>query len=95
MISIEKDVSSELTILLQGDFGFELWKQHFWDVVLWRYGWCIANLPTICPCASRFSIQYCMNCKKEGFVSVRHTDLGDLTAKVLSDGTVSQVKQHG
>ena len=36
-----------------------------------------------------------MNCKKEGFVSVRHTDLGGLTAKVLSDGTVSQVKQHG
>ena len=50
-------VSNWLTALSISDFGFELSKQHFWDAIHLRYGWSIANLPTTCPCGSRFSIQ--------------------------------------
>ena len=50
-----------------------------------RYGWSIANLLTTCPCGSRFTIQHCMSCKKEGFVSIRHKDLRDLAANMLSE----------
>ena len=39
---------------------------------------------TTCPSSSRFSIQYCMRCKKGGFVSIRRNDLRDLITKTLS-----------
>ena len=80
-VSIEKGVSNWLTALPTSDFGFELSKQHFWDA----YGWSIAHLPTTCPCGSRFTVQHCMSCKKGGFVSIRHNDLRDLTANMLSE----------
>ena len=59
-ISIEKGVSNWLTTLnhlLINDFGFELLQQHFWDAISLRYGWRIANLPTICPCGCRCSTE--------------------------------------
>ena len=66
------------------DFNFELSKQHFWDAIRLRYGWSIANLPSTSPRGSRFIVQHCLSCKK-GFVSIRHNDLRDLTAKMLSE----------
>ena len=41
-------------------------------------------LPATCLCGSRFSLQHCMSCKKGGLVFVRHSDLRDLTANMLS-----------
>ena len=67
------------------EYGFELSKQQFWDAIRLRYGWNISRLPTICPCGSKFNIQHCMSCKKGGFVSIRHNNLRDLTAKILSE----------
>ena len=67
------------------DFRFELSRQHILDAIRLRYGWSIANLPTACPRGSRFSIQHCISCKKAGFVSIRHNDLRDLTANMLSE----------
>ena len=69
------------------DFNFELSKQHFWDAIRLRYGWSIANLPSTSPRGSRFIVLYLLDllsCKK-GFVSIRHNDLRDLTAKMLSE----------
>lgn len=65
-------------------FGLGLPKQHFWDGIRLQYGWSIANLPIVCPCGSKFSIKH-MSCKKRGFSSIRHNDLIDLTAKILSE----------
>ena len=67
------------------EYGFELSKQQFWDSTSLRYGWQISKLPTTCPCGSKFDIQHSMNCKKGGFVTIRHNDLRDLTAKILSE----------
>ena len=39
----------------------------------------------VCPCGSKFDAQYSMSCKKGGFVSIRHNDLRDLTAIILSE----------
>ena len=83
--TIEKGVSNWLTVQQISDFGFELSKQHFWDAICLRYGWNTANLPTIYPCGNRFSIQYCTNCKKGGFVSIRYKDLRDLTENMLAE----------
>ena len=45
----------------------------------------IHNLPTSCPCGSEFDIQYSMSCKKGGYISIGHNDLGNLTAHVMSE----------
>ena len=76
-------MSNWLTAQPISNFGFELSKQHFWDPIRLLNGWSIANLPITCLCGSRFSIQYCMSCKKGGFVSVRHNNLRNLTANML------------
>ena len=84
-ISSEKSVSNWLTTLHLSEYGFELSKQQFWDAVRLRYGWNIPKLPTTCPCGSKFDIQHSMSCKKGGFISIRHNDLRDLTANMLSE----------
>ena len=38
-----------------------------------------------CTCKSKFDIQHSMSCKKGGFVSIRHNDLCDLTARIASE----------
>ena len=80
-----KGLPNWLTTLPISDFGFKLSNQDFWDAIRLRCGWSIANLPKTCPCGSRFSVQHCMSCKKGIFVSIRHNDLRDLTANMLSE----------
>ena len=84
-ISNEKNVSNWLTMVSITEHGFELSKQQFWDSVSLRYGWEITNRPTFCQCGTKFDIQHSMNCKKGGFVSIRHNDLHDLTARIISE----------
>ena len=84
-ISTEKGASNRLTMLPITEHGFELSKQQLWDSVSLRYGWEITNLPTFCPCGSKFDIQHSMSCKKGGFVSIRHKDLRDITARMVSE----------
>ena len=43
----------------------------------------MSNLPPMCPCGSKLNIRHNMTCKKGGFVTIRHNDLRDLTAKTL------------
>ena len=40
------------------------------------------NLPTSCPCSSKFDNQHTMSCKSGGFIYIGHNDLRDLTANV-------------
>ena len=70
---------------LDTEFGFELSKQQFWDSVRLRYDWEISNLPTSCPCDSKFDIQHSMSYKKGGFLCIRHNDLRDQTANMISE----------
>ena len=81
-INQEKGVSNWLLVLPMIENGFDLTKQQFWDGIRLRYGWPIANLPTTCACGSPFTIQHN---KKGGFINIRHNDLRDLTAKLLSE----------
>ena len=67
------------------EYGFEMSKQHFWDSISLRYGWEISKLPTMCSCGSKFDMQHSMSFKKGGFVNIRHNDLRNVTAKMLSE----------
>ena len=57
-MSTEKGVSKRLTILPITEHGFELSKQQFWDSVSLQYGLEIKDLPTFCPCGSKFDIRH-------------------------------------
>ena len=65
--------------------GFHLNKREFWDAIRLRYGWPIPRLPTNCACGARFDLAHALSCKKGGFVSLRHNELRDLTANLLSE----------
>ena len=67
----QKGVSNWLTVLPLSEHGFFLNKQEFWDAVRLRYGWSIANLPSMCACGAKLDVDNCMNCKKVGFVTNR------------------------
>ena len=67
------------------EYGFELSKQQFWDSISLRYDWEISKLPTTSPYGSKFYIQHSMSYKKGGFVTIRHNELRDLKAKLLSE----------
>ena len=43
------------------------------------------KLPPSCPCGSKFNIQHSMSCKKGGFIYIRHNDLRDLSANMMSE----------
>ena len=39
----------------------------------------------MCACGAKFDLQHCMSCKKGGFINIRHNDIRDLTAKMLTE----------
>ena len=65
------------------DHNYTLNKQEFWDAIRLRYNWPIPNLPSRCACGMTFDVQHSMSCKKGGFVTHRHNELRDITAKLL------------
>ena len=67
------------------DHNYTLNKQEFWDAIRLRYNWPIPNLPSRCACGMTFDVQHSMSCKKGGFVTHRHNELRDITAKLLSE----------
>ncbi len=45
----------------------------------------LKGLPTKCPCQQVFNPVHAINCKKGGFIHMRHDDLRDLEALLLSE----------
>ena len=84
-INQQKGVSNWLSVLPLSEHGFVLNKQEFWDAIRLRYGWSIANLPSVCACGAKPDVDHCMNCKKGGFVTKRHNVIRDFTAKMLNE----------
>ena len=64
--------------------GFALHKRAFFDAIAFRYGWRPSNLPTTCACGKPFSIDHSLNCPFGGFPTIRHNELRDVTANLLS-----------
>ena len=60
-------------------------KQEFWDALHLRYGWTLLNTPSHCVCGSPFTADHAMICRHGGLTFVRHNDLRDTTAELLSN----------
>ena len=81
----EKGASSWLNAMPLKEHNFYLNKQIFWDTIYLRYGIPLPRLPATCVCDAKYSIEHALNCKKGGFVTIRHNNVRDFTAHVLSE----------
>ena len=84
-LSQEKGASTWLSVLPLEEYGFALHKGAFRDALALRYGWSPANAPLNCACGTLFSVEHVLSCPKGGYPSIRHNEIRDLTASLLSE----------
>ena len=78
----ETGASSWLTILPLQEHGFALHKGAFRDAICLRYG----CTPLVCQaCSKDFTVEHAINCPIGGFPMIRHNELRDFTASLLSE----------
>ena len=81
----ERGSSIWLTALPLQQHGFTLHKGAFHDAIALRYGWNPSRMPTTCACGKKFTVEHAFSCAKGGFTFVRHNELRDLTATLLTE----------
>ena len=81
----EKGASSWLSALPREEFGYTLHKGAFRDALALRYGWLSSNTPTSCACGASFTVEHALSCPKGGFPIIRHNEVRDLTANLMSE----------
>ena len=74
---------SWLSVIPLEDQGFTLTKSEFRDSLALRYNRPLRGLPSKCPCGQKFDINHALNCKKGGFVIIRHNTIRDFEANLL------------
>ena len=82
---MEKGASTWLSVLPIDEHGFSLHKGAFRDALCLRYAWQIPQLPQTCACGNNFDVNHAMICPKGGFPSIRHNEVRDLTADLLTE----------
>ena len=43
------------------------------------------RIPSNCTCGVKFSVEHALSCSKGGFPSIRHNEIRDLTANLLTE----------
>ena len=81
----EKGASNWLTVLPVEEFGFSLHKGAFRDALALRYGWPLQNVPITCSCGKNFTVEHALSCAKGGYTSIRHNEVRDLTALLMTE----------
>ena len=84
-LATAKGASSWLTTRLLGEHGFALHKSAFQDAIALHYGWPPKRTLTHCACGSSFSVEHALSCPKGGLPSIRHNEVRDLTAALLTE----------
>ena len=83
-LACEKGASSWLCALPLQEHGFALHKSAFRDALDLRYGWFPIDLPTSCSCGKGLSVEHALSCSRGGFLTLRHNEIRDLTAVLLT-----------
>ena len=81
----ERGSSSWLSVLPLSEQGFHLHKGEFRDALCLRYGWSLSNTPQLCNCGKAFTVNHAMVCHMGGFPTIRHNEIRDLTASLLTE----------
>ena len=56
----------------------------FVDALCLHYGWTPAGAPIHCDCGANFSVEHVLSCSRGGFPSIRHNEIRDITADLLT-----------
>ena len=80
-----KGASNWLTTRPLQEHGFALHKSAFHDAMALRYGWSPQQTPAHCACGTSFSVEHALCCPKGGLPSIRHNEIRDLTATLLTE----------
>ena len=85
--NIDENLSPQMkkAVLPLSAYGFALNKGEFRDALLLRYGKDLRGLPSHCPCGQKFDVNHALNCKKGGFVIIRHNTIRHFKADLLSE----------
>ena len=81
----EKGSSSWLTALPLEQYGFALHKGEFIDAICLRYGYMPSRLPSHCVCGKDFSLSHALSCPHGAFPIIRHNEIRNLTASLMSE----------
>ena len=81
----EQGASTWLTVLPLEEHGFSLHKGAFRDALALRYGWSLMNISSHCACGNKLTTEHAFSCAKGGFPSIRHNEIRDLTASLLTE----------
>lgn len=84
-LASQPGASSWLTSLPIKEHGFCLHKGAFVDAMALRYGWAPTKTPTHCACGATFAVDHLLSCPRGGFPSLRHNEIRDLTARLLTE----------
>ena len=84
-LAMEKGSSAWLSVLPLEDHDFYLHKGEFKDALCLRYGWSLSNTPHTCNCGTVFSVDHAMICHMGGFPTIRHNEIRDITASLLTE----------
>ena len=76
--------SCSLSAIPLEQYGFSLNKAEFRDAIMLRYGKELMGLPATCPCGRKYDTALALNCKKGGFVTIRHNNIRDYEANLLA-----------
>ena len=83
--NMECGVSNWLTTLPLKEWGYDLNKQQFWDILRVRYNWNFERFPATCVCGENFNICHTLSCKKGGLITLCHSELRDINTKLLKE----------
>ena len=75
--------SNWLSVIPLAEHGFNLNKREFRDALSLRFNRSLRGLPSHCPCGQKFDVNHAMNCKRGGFIIMRHNDIRDFEANLL------------
>ena len=81
----EKGASTWLTVLPLTEHGFSLHRSAFQDALALQYGWSPSKLPSKCICGKNFTVEHALSCARGAFPSIRHNEIRDLTANLLTE----------
>lgn len=84
-LATEKGASTWLTVLPLEVHNFALSKSEFRDALCLRYGWRPPHLPDICICGQKFTVNHAMSCPTGGFPTIRHNEVRDVIAGMMSE----------
>ena len=74
-----------MSALLLSEYGFTLHKAAFHDAIVLHYGWPLRRTPAHCACGADLSVDHALSCLKGGLPSLRHNEIQDFTARLLTE----------